>query len=196
MKCWEVWPPIFPFFWKGRLPEKDWLIVPFQKLNSFLFCNFTRLCLSIGMIPAFDLYSLIVPLTTHQPNQPSWNFLGEKPSKIWRFRNSSPGFFELVMRYKLAKRDKKQQNCFISIWLCHKNTALTIGTAEVYFFVRHDPLWPCRPTSCASGTPLGLALEPLGPCRPTPWQPLPTLIVKSCFGNAQIDGTTPRMVPP
>ena len=113
-----------------------------------------------------------------------------------RFRNSSPGFFELVMRYKLAKRDKKQQNCFISIWLCHKNTALTIGTAEVYFFVRRDPLWPCRPTSWASGTPLGLALEPLGPCRPTPWQPLPTLIVKSCFGNAQIDGTTPRMVPP
>ena len=68
----------------------------FQKLNSLLFCNFTRLCLSIGMIPAFDLYSLIVPLTTHQPNQPSWNFWGEIPSKIWRFRNSTPGFFEPV----------------------------------------------------------------------------------------------------
>ena len=68
----------------------------FQKLNSLLFCNFTRLCLSIRMIPAFDLYSLIVPLTTHQPNQPSWSFLGEKPSKIWRFRNSTPGFFEPV----------------------------------------------------------------------------------------------------
>ena len=122
LKCWEVWPPIFPFFWKGRLPEKDWLIVPFQKLNSFLFCNFTRLCLSIGMIPAFDLYSLIVPLTTHQPNQPSWNFWGEIPSKIWRFRNSTPGFFEpvrdcsFITQYKFGvPRDPSHPICNIVI---------------------------------------------------------------------------------